>query len=70
VKLLQLLIDTPVGAAFNLPSPIPALAGEEVQAFVVEHEDDNWTLACYWMGVSIGDVSASVQGKNLVLEQV
>lgn len=59
-ELLALLNDTPVGVAFKLPPLIPALDSSEVQAFVVEREENSWTLACYWNGVSIGDLAATV----------
>lgn len=69
-QLIALLDSTPEGAAISLPALIPAMSDQEVQAFLVEKEERHWTLACYWHGISIGDVQASLSGDTLVLEDV
>jgi len=68
--LMAKLNTTPLGKSLELPPFMPALSKEPIVAFVVEKEDNFWTLACVWCGIRIGDVQATVSNGLISLEAV
>lgn len=68
--LMAKLNTTAMGKSFELPPLMPALTHKPVVAFIVEKEDNFWTMACVWCGIRIGDVQASVNDGLITLESV
>lgn len=69
-ELLEKLTNLKLGESMALPSILPAVQ-DDCQAFLREKQENYWVLEAFWHGISMGELSAELNGDNtLTLEQL